>query len=242
MLENNNSNVSIEQHSHKKESESEELFRQMKKILMLHSEKPLADQVIVENNGLAGANTNNQADSNMNSEFMKILYFLLNKGPLVTFFDAIYSTYNLIYDQLPTYNDETERNVNLGVYESFLEFVFHRTKYLSPLEGHKIGELVYTSLSKYLPNSNLKLSNKTALLLYLIPLVTINQQHDVTDALLDGILYQTNQFIPARKYLSSSLCLGSFLYLLKRNYERKNSSDLISSILLTLISEGIFNS
>ena len=237
-------------------SDAEDMFHQMKKILALHSvdKKPSTSDAAAQHESKtvdAGI-----ADKGMSAKkevlspetvsyhpIMHLLYFLLNKGSLVSFFDAINYTYPFLSSQAQLkMNDDVTRDICQGVFESYLELLFHGSKHLSPIQQHKVGEFVYVSLSGLRDSNGLSLvSFKTSLLLHLIPLVTIDGQPEVTDALLEGILMQSNRSIPTRKFLVD-IGLGTLFGVLQRKSVGGPGStlDLVSTILLTLLTEGMF--
>lgn len=235
--------------------DAEDMFNQMKKILALHSvdKRPSTTDTAAQHEGILskdtvtadkGAKTKNEGVSLTSADyrpFIRLLYFLLNKGSLVPFFDAINGTYPYLESQAQSRTDDAATTeIGHAVFESYLELIFHGSKHLNPLQKHKIGELVYGSLSLHRSSNSMSLTSfKTSLLLHLIPLVTIDGQPEVTNALLEGILIQSNQSIPTRKFLIDVGLSSLFGFLKgKKSDGAESTLDLVSTILLTLLTEG----
>lgn len=167
---------------------------------------------------------------------IKLIYYILYRGSIEgdsAFYDAILKSYEFISQQ-----HDISNTLSNQLFEKYLELIWNGLGLLEPFELHQIGSLAYNTLSTLRANGTISNhSNPTIIFLHLIPLISISQP-EVVDALLDGLLIQLSKSIASRAIVVE-FGLDPLFSLLTKSPVKEKTSNLISSLFLTLISEGI---
>lgn len=173
----------------------------------------------------------------LSQESLQLIQYLLCKDTSegqAQFFEIITNSYQYLLESLSLPNSKPQGAL---AREKYFELLFTKMQKLEAYERHTVAALVYGSLSSWkLGNTLTSNSERTILLLYLIPLSSIGQP-EVIEALLDGMLLHLSGSINSKAFMLQR-GLTFILPLLVQPAVRESVSTLASCVILTLILEG----
>ncbi|KAJ3257010.1 hypothetical protein HK103_004994 [Boothiomyces macroporosus] len=246
------------------ENSDRDMFSQMKKLISKSNSRYEAvnstaqtEEVTLgqHRNEYFNRNATNLPDISLNASMLSLIQYLLNlrstkskisgeKKLQNMFIDAITGSFETlemacrISPDTPSHKKNTLQHIE----EMYLELIYDGIKTNLPAaEQHNIAALVYSSLT-VLQTRNMTLesqkSERAILYTYLIVLASVTQ-FEVVEAMLDGLLGHLSTSIKSRSMVLEVGGLETLIEILTRTPTRDAIVMLVSSVMLTLISEGL---
>ncbi|KAJ3322295.1 hypothetical protein HDV06_003189 [Boothiomyces sp. JEL0866] len=247
------------------ENSEKDMFSQMKKLISksnsryeaVNSTAQTEDVTLSQHrNNYHSRNTVSLPDIPLNANMLSLIEYLLNlrstkskisgeKKLQNMFIDAVTGSFEAI-ELACRISPETpshQRNMLQHIEELYLELIYDGIKTNLPAaEQHNIAALVYSSLT-ILQSRNMTIetqkSERSILYTYLIVLASVTQ-FEVVEAMLDGLLGHLSTSIKSRSMVLEVGGLETIFEILTRTPTRDVIVMLVSSVLLTLISEDAF--
>jgi hypothetical protein len=211
---------------------AQDLFAQMKKIantqLLIPKKTTFASTQTSED--LSDIDTKIISLKNKVQSSLSLIQYLLcqntSQGSRL-FFEAINSSFDYIRKECSNFGN---------CFEEYLFVIYKGLSAIPPADQHTLASHVYCTLSEIKKSHAFKVSEKSLVLLHLIPLYIISQP-EVVDALLDGLFSQLSNSELSRR-LILEFGIDPIIEMLNMNPVVESTARLASSVLVTLISEG----